>query len=75
MFGVLTALGGFGLKFLGRTIGTHLFSKELGGLGVGAAQIVIEGLGFRGIAGFVLALYITHAGFRSGIKAAVFSLF
>ena len=75
MFGILAKIGGFGLKFLGHTIGTHLFSKELGGLGVGAAQIVIEGLGFRGIAGFVLALYITHAGFRAGIKTAVGSLF
>ena len=29
MIGILAAVGGFGLKFLGRTIGTHLFSGEL----------------------------------------------
>ena len=75
MIGILATIGGFGLKFLARTVGTHLFSSELKSLSVGAVQIVIEGLGFRGIAGFVLALYITHAGFRSGIKDAIFSLF
>ena len=75
MIGILAAVGGFGLKFLGRTIGTHLFSGELSKLSVGAAQIVIEGLGFRGIVGLVLGLGISHKGFRDGIFAAVKSLF
>ena len=75
MLGILMTVGGFALKFAGRTIGTHLFSKELGGLSLGAAQFVIEGLGFRGILGLVLGLYATHKGFRDGIKSALFSLF
>ena len=75
MIGILATVGGFGLKFLARTVGTHLFSSELKSLSVGAVQIVIECLGLRGIVGLILGLGITHAGFRAGIKDAIFSLF
>ena len=78
MFGLLAKVGGFGLKFLGHTIGTHLFSKELGGLGVGAAQIVIGAWAFAASRVLCWPLDTSlskHAGFRAGIKTAVGSLF
>ena len=75
MFGLIGTVAGWAGTFLFRFVGGHLLRNHLLGLGVGTLQILVEGLGFRGIAGFALGLYFTSSGFRAGIDAAIKSLF
>ena len=73
--GLLAKLGGGALTVLGRTVGTHLIRNHLAGLGIGTLQALIEGLGWRGIAGAGIALYSSNDAFRAGIDTALKALF
>ena len=75
MFGILAKVGTFGLTALGRVVGSHLLHNHLAGLGVGTFQILVEGLGWRGLAGAGISFYFSSEKFRAGINSAIGSLF
>ena len=75
MIGVLAKVGGLALGFLGRSVGVHLFQNHFAGLGIGTLQILVEGLGWRFVAGTAFSLYLSNDKFRAGIDAAIRAIF
>ena len=75
MFGLLTTALGLAGKLASHVLGGHILGALANKTAIPAVNAIADGLGLRGLLGFVLATWLFGpAGFRHGLTEAVKAL-
>ena len=57
--------------FFAKFIGVHLWQNFVRKDGVGYVWALVEGAGVRGVAGFILGLYVSNSEFRHALSKLI----